>query len=312
MVADAVTAYAGARPAGSGRREAWSRRLPLLPAVVVVFAVTQVPFVITFIYSLFSWNLFFPNRTHFSGFKNYQAIFGDPLFVTSLVNTVLITVLAVVISLIFGVLIALLLNREIFGRGIVRTLMIAPFLVMPVAAALIWKHFLFDPSTGLIDIALSPLGFKGTYDWVNQLPLVSVITVIVWQWTPFMMLIVLAGLQSQNLEVLEAAKVDGAKAWSTFRYITLPFLRPYLELGGLLGTLFILQTFDVIVFTTGGGGGSGNATTNIPYLLYLIFSQSEDIGQAAAVGIIDVAITILVASFALRTLFSIFHVEARR
>ena len=152
----------------------------------------------------------------------------------------------------------------------------------------------------------------GTYDWVNQLPMVSVITVIVWQWTPFMMLIVLAGLQSQNLEVLEAAKVDGARAVSTFRFITLPFLRPYLELGGLLGTLFILQTFDVVVFTTGGGGGSGNATTNIPYLLYLTFSQSEDIGQAAAVGIIDVAITILVASFALRTLFSIFHVEARR
>jgi sorbitol/mannitol transport system permease protein len=312
MVADAVSAGVPVRPAISPRREGWSRRLPLLPAVLVVFAVTQVPFVITFVYSLISWNLFFPTKTHFAGFKNYQEIFSNPLFVTSLVNTVLITVLSVAISLILGVLIALLLNQDIFGKGIVRTLMIAPFLVMPVAAALIWRHFLFDPSTGLIDVALSPLGFKGTFDWVNQLPMVSVITVIVWQWTPFMMLIVLAGLQSQNLEVLEAAKVDGARSWSTFRYITLPFLRPYLELGGLLGTLFILQTFDIVVFTTGGGGGSGNATTNIPYLLYLIFSQSEDIGQAAAVGIIDVAITILVASFALRTLFSIFHVEARR
>jgi len=138
----------------------------------------------------------------------------------------------------------------------------------------------------------------------------SIVGIEVWRWTPFMMLIVLAGLQSQNQEVLEAARVDGARPAQMFRYITLPFIRPFVELGALLGSLFIVQSFDVIFMTT--QGGPGQATTNLPFLLYLVAFQGFDIGKASAIGVIAVILTMIVATFALRTLFTIFHVEARR
>jgi sorbitol/mannitol transport system permease protein len=306
----AVTAVAAPRrPARTVRRDAWLRRLPLLPALVYVFLITQVPFALTVYYSLFSWNLLRPGSFQFAGPRNYAAVLTEPDTRIAIVNTVVLTLCAVAISVVLGVLVALLLNREIAGKGVLRTLMIAPFLVMPTAAALIWKDTLLNPIFGLVDYVLSPVGL-GRVDWVNRFPMATIVTIEVWRWTPFMMLIVLAGLQSQSLETLEAARVDGADAVSTFRYITLPFIRPYVELGALLGSLFIVQTFDSIFMTT--QGGPGQATTNIPFLLYLVAFQGFDVGKASAIGVFAVVLTMIVASFALRTLFTIFHVEARR
>jgi len=145
---------------------------------------------------------------------------------------------------------------------------------------------------------------------VGQAPMVTVVTVEVWRWTPFMMLIILAGLQSQNPEVLEAARVDGANGFQAFRHITLPLVRPFIELGALLGSLFVVQTFDSIYVLT--AGGPGEDTTNIPYRLYIVAFQGFSIGQASAIGVVAVIVTIIVATFALRTLFTIFRVEARR
>lgn len=307
----AAAGFARGRTAASvARRDSWLRRLPLLPALIYVFLITQIPFVLTIYYSLFSWNLQRPERGfRFAGLQNYAAVLTEPSIRIAIVNTVVLTLFAVAISVVIGVCIALLLNREIFGKGVLRTLMIAPFLVMPTAAALIWKDTLLNPIFGLVDYILSPVGLSHM-DWVNRFPMATIVTIEVWRWTPFMMLIVLAGLQSQNLETLEAARVDGADALSTFRYITLPFIRPFIELGALLGSLFIVQTFDSIFMTT--QGGPGQATTNIPFLLYLVAFQGYDIGRASAIGVVAVILTMIVASFALRTLFTIFHVEARR
>jgi sorbitol/mannitol transport system permease protein len=190
-----------------------------------------------------------------------------------------------------------------------RTLMIAPFLIMPTAGALIWKDTLLNPLFGLLPYLLSPFGL-GRVDWVNRFPMATVVAVEVWRWTPFMMLIILAGLQSQNPEILEAARVDGANALQSFRRITLPLVRPFIELGALLGSLFVVQTYDSIYMLT--FGGPGEDTTNVPFLLYLVAFQGFSIGQASAIGVVAVIITIIVATFALRTLFSIFQVEARR
>ena len=297
------------RAATSHRGDAWLRRLPLLPALVYVFLITQVPFALTVYYSLFSWNLLRPGSFQFAGLRNYADVLGDPATRIAIANTVVLTLFAVAISVVIGTAVALLLNRELFGKGVLRTLMIAPFLIMPTAAALIWKDTLLNPIFGLVDYLLSPIGI-GHVDWVNRFPMPTIVTIEVWRWTPFMMLIVLAGLQSQNLETLEAARVDGAGATATFRYLTLPFIRPYLELGALLGSLFIVQTFDSIFMTT--QGGPGQATTNIPFLLYLVAFQGFDVGRASAIGVFAVVLTMIVATFALRTLFSIFHVEARR
>jgi sorbitol/mannitol transport system permease protein len=291
------------------RREAWARRLPLLPAFVYVFLVTQIPFALTVYYSFFSWNLLKPGSFRFTGLSNYANLLTDDSVRNAVWNTVLLTVCVISISVILGTAVAMLLNSEVFGKGLMRTLMIAPFLIMPTASALIWKHTLLNPLYGLIPYLLKPFGL-GRVDWVGQFPMVTVVTVEVWRWTPFMMLIILAGLQSQNPEVLEAARVDGANALQSFRRITLPLVRPFIELGALLGSLFVVQTYDSIYMLT--YGGPGQDTTNIPFLLYIVAFQGYSIGQASAIGVVAVIITIIVATFALRTLFSIFQVEARR
>jgi len=306
-----VAGTGGARDSAASisRRDAWARRLPLLPAFIYVFLMTQIPFVLTIYYSFFNWNLLKPGSFRFSGLDNYSRLITDESIRTAVWNTVLLTVSVIAISVILGTAVAMILNSEVFGKGLMRTLMIAPFLIMPTAGALIWKHTLLNPLYGLIPYLLKPIGLDRV-DWVGQAPMVTVVTVEVWRWTPFMMLIILAGLQSQNPEVLEAARVDGANALQAFRHITLPLVRPFIELGALLGSLFVVQTYDSIYMLT--YGGPGEDTTNIPFLLYLVAFQGYSIGQASAIGVVAVIITIIVATFALRTLFSIFQVEARR
>src|SRR6202163_1692179 len=295
--------------ASVARRDGWLRRLPLLPAFVYVILVTQIPFALTIYYSFFSWNLLKPGSLKFTGIDNYANLLTDESIRTAVGNTVILTVSVIGISVVLGLAVATLLNSEVVGKGLMRTLMIAPFLIMPTAGALIWKDTLLNPLFGLLPYVLSPFGLSRV-DWVNQYPMATVVTVEVWRWTPFMMLIILAGLQSQNPEILEAARVDGANAFQAFRRITLPLVRPFLELGALLGSLFVVQTFDSIYMLT--YGGPGQDTTNVPFLLYLVAFQGFSIGQASAIGVVAVILTTIVATFALRTLFSIFQMEARR
>jgi sorbitol/mannitol transport system permease protein len=300
-----------ARPAGFRRRRgAWIRRAPLLPALVFLAVVTQLPFVATLVISFMNWNALYPDEIGFTGVDNYRAVLTDQILRSSVITTVVLTVSVVLISLLLGLLIALLLDRAFFGRGVVRTMMIAPFLVVPVAAALLWKHALYNPVYGLFNGLLTMVfGHDAPQpDWITQTPLWSVVTELAWQWTPFMMLILLAGLQSQPTEALEAARVDGAGAWQTFLYITLPHLRRYLELGALLGSIYVVQNFDSVFTITSGGLG----TANLPYTIYQTFYQAHDYGRASAAGVVVVIATIIIATFALRVVSSLFREEAKR
>src|SRR5262249_15174045 len=153
-----------------------------------------------------------PGGAHFTGLSNYRAVFTNPTFRGSLVRSVVMTATAVIVAMILGVALAVLLDRKFFGRGVVRTLIITPVLVMPAAAALVWASPMLDPNFGLLNYLLAPFGV-GHVAWLSTHALGSVIVVMIWQWTPFMTLIVLAGLQSQPQETLEAAKVDGAGAF---------------------------------------------------------------------------------------------------
>lgn len=283
------------------RKESWSRRAPLLPALLFTIVITQLPFLATIYYSFQSWNLLRPDSRAFIGLGNYVDVFTDSEFYAAAGNTVIVTVGCVLISMGLGIALALLLDRPFPGRGVVRTMLITPFLVMPVASALLWKTSLLDPTYGLVDAVLAPLGLGGI-DWVGQYPMVAVLAALIWRWTPFMMLIVLAGLQSQPREVLEAARTDGADGWQIFRFITLPYLRRYVELGVLLGSIYVVNTFDEIFMMT--QGGPGTATTNLPYYLYQRVFQGFDVGQAAALGVVVVAGTLVVAMFALRAVFT--------
>jgi sorbitol/mannitol transport system permease protein len=296
-------------------RQRWRRRGPLLPALVFAIVVTQLPFVLTIGISLLNWNVLRPGDRSFAGLANYGIVFTDARLRAAVINTLVLTVSVVLLSVVLGLILAILLDRKFPGRGVARTLLIAPFLVMPVAAALIWKHAIYNPDYGLLNGTLNWLfglfGKQGpTIDWVSTFPMSAVVVSLVWQWTPFMMLILLAGLQSQPGDILEAARVDGANGLQTFRFLTLPHLRQYLELGILLGSVYVVQTFDAIFTITQGGPGS--ATTNLPYEIYLTMFRKYEYGQAAAAGVVVVLGAFVIATFALRTIASLFREETSR
>jgi sorbitol/mannitol transport system permease protein len=302
-IAPPVATAQPARARPDRRRAGWARRAPLLPALVFTIIITQLPFLLTLWYSLESWSLVRPGSQHFVGLANYIDVFRDSEFWTTALNTVVMTVGTVLIAMVIGVGLALLLDRKFLGRGIVRTLLITPFLVMPVAAALVWKTVMLDATFGIVNFLLRPFGI-GHFDWLSKFPLGSVMIDLIWQWTPFMMLLVLAGLQSQPKDILEAASTDGARPLAIFRELTLPHLRRYIELGIVLGAIYIVNEFDAIYMMTQGGPGISSA--NLPFYIYQRAFLGFQVGQAAAMGVIVVIMTIVIATFALRLIFKTF------
>lgn len=302
-VAERVRRIREAKETGVSRAEAWRRRGPLLPALVFMIVVTQIPFLFTLYYSTLSWNLVRPGSREFIGLQNYVTVAKDSQFWTVALNTVVLIVGVVLVSAFFGLLLALLLDRAFLGRGIVRTLLITPFLVTPVAAALIWKTTILDPNNGILNWLLSLVGVD-RMDWIGRFPLAMVMVMLIWQWTPFMMLLILAGLQSMPRDILEAGRVDGANSFQLFRELTLPHLRRFIELGVVLGAIFLVNTFDAIYMMT--QGGPGIASANLPFYIYQRAFLGFDIGQAAAMGVVVVVFTIIIASFALRLIFKSF------
>jgi sorbitol/mannitol transport system permease protein len=282
----------------SAFHQPWRRRLPLLPALVFTVLITQIPFVMSIWYSLTDWKINPPSPRRYVGLDNYTRLFSadDKFFRDAAFVTVVMTVSAVLISLVLGTLLALLLDRAFFGRGLARTLLITPFLIMPVVAGLIWKLQMFNKLYGILNWFLEAIGLDSV-EFVSKHPTSSIVTVLVWQWTPFMMLIMLAGLQSQPADVLEAAKVDGATPFGVFRQLTLRHLRPYYELGLLLGTIYIVQAFDHVAVMTGGGPGS----TNIPYFVYRrSIGGGWLFGRASAYSIVVVVAALIIANLSLR------------
>ncbi len=288
------------------KAEGWRRRAPLLPAVIFVIIVTQIPFLVTIWYSLRSWNLLRPDGNIFVGLGNYADIFTDSTFRGAALNSVIITLGCVLVAMVLGIASALLLDRKFRGQGFIRTLMITPFLIMPVAGAMLWAVSMLDPSYGLVNWFIGLFGIPAVA-WTSTFPVFSILLALVWQWTPFMMLLVLAGLQAQPKDVLEAAQMDGAGWWQTFGLVTLPQLRRYIELGLLLGAIYVVNTFDHIYLMTAGGRGTTRAT--LPFYIYQRASLGFDIGQAAAMGVIVVIGTIIIAVFALRLLFRSFDIK---
>jgi sorbitol/mannitol transport system permease protein len=300
----AARSEASSRPVS--RAETWRRRGPLLPALIFTVIVTQLPFLLTIWYSLHSRNLLRPESDLFVGLSNYLDIARDSTFRQTAWNSVVITLGCVLVAMVLGIALALLLDRPFLGRGVARTMLITPFLVMPVATSVLWSIALLNPTYGLFNWTLGLFGIEAV-DWTSTYPVIAILMALVWQWTPFMMLLVLAGLQAQPKDVLEAASVDGAGTWLTFRLITLPHLRRYIELGVLLGIIYVVNTFDQIYLMT--AGGPGTASANLPFYIYQRAFLGFDVGQAAAMGVVVVIATIIVASAALRLIFRSFEVK---
>jgi sorbitol/mannitol transport system permease protein len=277
-----------------------TRMLLIAPAIIYLAALTQAPFILTLWYSFQKWILTSPELgVTFVGFENFTyTIFQDATFRAAVLNLVLITAGIVIFSLFFGMILALLLHRKFPGQGLARSLAIAPFFVMPTVNAVVWKNLFLNYYT-------TRLGLP-RIDILASFPKLGIITMAVWQWTPFMMLILLAGLQSVPDEIREAAEVDGANPWEEFRYITLPLLGPFVELSVLLATIYVLQLFGEIFVATQGGPGS--ATTTLPYYVYETISQGNDVGTSSAQGVCAVIIASIIATFLLRILSRSFKV----
>ena len=245
-----------------------------------------------------------PDARKYVGLDNYRrTLLDDQIFRDALVNTLIFTIGSVALSLLLGLFFAELVNHRFPGRGIVRTMLLTPFLVMPVVGALGWKNLMMDPDFGVIDWllrAVQPEDDPWAPVWLAHYPRQSIIIMLVWRWAPFMMLILLAGMQSISEEVREAARVDGASPIQEFWSITLPHLYGFMQLGALLGSVYIVQETDAIFMTT--QGGPGTLTTNLPYYVYETAIRGSQIGRGAAIGVIVVALTIIAMTLLLRVL----------
>jgi sorbitol/mannitol transport system permease protein len=287
------------------RREGWRRRIPILPALLFTIVVTQIPFLFTLFYSITDWRIDKPEPRQVIGAENYTGLRKDEFFRDAAWTSVQMTVLAVLLSLVVGTGLAILLDRKFFGQGFVRTLLITPFLVMPVVAGFLWKSQMFNATFGVLNWFIEQAGGE-RIEFATRYPLGSIVVVLVWQWSPFMMLIVLAGLQGQDQSVLEAARVDGATTFGIFRQITLPQLRPYLELGTLLGAIYLIQVYDHIQVITGGTPGS----KNLPYYIaQRSIGGGNRFGLASAYSIVVVIASIIIANIGLRVLSNLLEGE---
>jgi ABC-type sugar transport systems, permease components len=291
------------------RAAGWRRRAPLLPSLVFVLVLTQIPFVLTLIFSFQRWNLLSGGNKGFIGARNFSYALADEVFWKALGVTGVTTLGATVASLLLGLGLALLLNQPFFGRGLARTLAITPFFVMPVAVALFWRSAMFDPSFGLFAWLSRTLDLPVVV-WLSERPLTALTVLLTWRFTPFAMLILLAGLQGLPQDQMEAVRLDGAGLVRACVSVVMPHLRPYAELAALLLAMNLIQTFGEISLLT--AGGPAYATTNLTFYIYLKGFNSFDLGAASAIGVISLIVTIALILPTLKRLSGIFQSEGRR
>jgi sorbitol/mannitol transport system permease protein len=272
-------------------------RLTLAPAVILLLAWMIVPLSMTLYFSFLRYNLLMPGMEEWVGLLNYRYFLDDPFFWDALGNTLVLVGGVLAITVFGGVALALLLDQPIWGQGVVRLLVIAPFFVMPTVSALVWKNMLMHPVNGLFAWVARLLGMQPV-DWLAELPMLSIILIVAWGWLPFATLIILTALQSLDSEQREAAEMDGAGPVSIFVWITLPHLSRALTVVVLIETIFLLSVFAEILVTT--NGGPGTATTNLAYLVYAQALLQFDVGGASAGGIVAVILANIVAIFLIR------------
>lgn len=272
-------------------------RLMISPAVILLLGWMIVPLAMTIYFSFLNYNLLIPGDHNFIGWDNYYYFLTDPAFSTALINTLVLVLGVLLITTVGGVLLALLLDQPIWGQGIVRILVIAPFFVMPTVSALVWKNMFMNPVNGLFGWIATSFGLQ-PFDFLAHAPLFSIIVIVAWQWLPFATLILLTALQSLDSEQMEAAEMDGAPVLARFFYITVPHLSRSITVVILIQTIFLLSVFAEILVTT--NGGPGNASTNLTYLVYAQSLLQFDVGGGSAGGIVAVILANIVAIFLMR------------
>ncbi len=272
-------------------------RLLLAPAVLSLFAWMVVPLVMTVYFSVVRYNLTMPSPRVFVGLENYRYFFTDPAFLTAVLNTLILLGSVIGITVVLGVALALLIHEPFPGRGAVRLLLIAPFFVMPTAAALMWKFMMMNPIYGVLAQISQAFGAQPV-DWLTTYPLLSVIVIVAWEWLPFACLIFITALQSLDQEQMEAARMDGATAPQRFWFLTLPHMARSMAVVTMIEMIYLIGVFAEIFTTT--SGGPGNASTNVAFLIFKDALMNFDIGVASAGALFAVVLANIAAIFLLR------------
>jgi sorbitol/mannitol transport system permease protein len=253
------------RGAGEGRRTRRGLAPLLAPSVAALLVWMIVPLAMTLWFSLQHYNLLSPAKRAFAGFYNYRYLLTGRALWVAMGNTLLLVGLVLLITLALGTLLAALLDREFPGRNICRLLVIAPFFMMPTVSALIWKNMLMNPVFGMFAWITRSLGLP-TVDFFASMPLMAIVVIVAWEWTPFAVLILLPALQSLNPELREAARMEGAGPWALFWHIELPHMLRPMAVVAMIETIFFLSLFAEIYVTTGGGPGPGLHQPGVPDL----------------------------------------------
>lgn len=272
-------------------------RWMISPSVILLLGWMIVPLSLTLYFSFLRYNLLMPGDNPFVGWENYYWFVTDPSFTDAMVNTLILVGGVLLITTLGGIGLALLLDRPMFGQGIIRIMVIAPFFVMPTVSGLVWKNMFMNPVNGVFASIASMFGTQ-PIDFFGDIPLLSIIFIVSWMWLPFATLILFTALQSMDQEQLEAAEMDGANAWNRFVFLILPHMARAITVVILIQTIFLLSTFAEILVTT--NGGPGTATTNLTYLVYVSSLLQYDVGMGSAGGVIAIILANIVAIFLMR------------
>ena len=270
-------------------------RLMMAPAVILLLGWMLVPLTMTL---YFSFKKYLPLRggdLGWVGFDNYVRFVSSSSFWPAVMTTLLIVGSVLAITVILGIFLAILLDQPMWGQGVVRILVIAPFFVMPTVSGLVWKNMFMDPNNGCLAHIWRAFGAEPV-QWLSQASLPSIVMIVSWQWLPFATLILLTAIQSLDSEQIEAAEMDGARWGSRFWYIVLPHLSRAITVVILIQTIFLLSIFAEIFVTTAGAFG----TKTLTYLIFQRVLESQNVGLGSAGGVYAIILANIVAIFLIR------------
>lgn len=274
-------------------------RMMMAPAVTVLMGWMLLPLIMTL---WFSFTKYLPLRgdsiergLDWVGFANYSRFLSSSAFWPSVQTTLVMVGGVLLITVVLGVLLAMLLDQPMWGRGVVRILIIAPFFVMPTVSALVWKNMMMDPVNGIFAHLWRFFGSEPVA-WLQDASLSSIVMIVSWQWLPFATLILLTSIQSLDSEQLEAAEMDGAPVIKRFLFIVLPHLARAITIVILIQTIFLLSIFAEIFVTTGGAFG----TRTLTYLIFQRVIDSQNVGLGSAGGVYAIILANIVAIFLMR------------
>ncbi len=271
-----------------------------LPAAIVVGLMTQIPFLITLVYSTLRWNLARPDLAiEFRGLENFAHFLAMPnfpqlsIFYVVLWQTVVMTGTTLLLCTVLGFLLSLLLDNDIPGVNVARTLILGPFFVMATAAGVVWRATIFSSRFGWYGVLVENFGLP-RIDFLSMYPMAVIITLFVWQWLPFFVLVTLGGLQGLPDDIIDSAKIDGCNWFQSTFLIKRPLVQNHLNVAIMLGLVFIIKEFAIIITTT--GGGPGTRSYNLPFLVYRQVFSASNVGRAAAVAVLTVVLTLVLVN----------------